>query len=114
MRIDAREENFEIVELFDREMLFTCMRVDPNTVPKGYYRYEVREDDDGNGEPCQLAKGIMVNHWGTLITDKPIDLDGDGYLDIDPEEDWNYTGESCTLSRFMKEHPVRKDKSQER
>jgi len=114
MRVDAREETFEIVELFERPMLFTCLRVEPNSVPKGYYRYEVRHDDDCMGDPCQIAKGIMVNHWGTLISNKPIDLDGDGYLDIDPEEDWNYTGEKKTLSEYMKEYPAKKDKTQER
>ena len=114
MRIDARDETFEIVELFDRPMLFTCLRVDPKTVPKGYYRYEVREDDYGDGTPCQIAGNILVNHWGTLITHEPIDLGKDGYLNIDSENDWNYTGETMNLSEFMKEHPVKKDKSRER
>ncbi len=114
MRVDAREETYEIVELFDRPMLFTNLRVDLDTVPKGYFRYEVREDDYGNGDPCQIARSIMVNHWGTLITNKPIDLDGDGYLDIDPEEDWNYTGETMTLDDYMKAYPVKKEKSKER
>ena len=49
-------------------MLFTCLRVDRDTVPQGMYMYEVRHDDDQQGEPVQIANWIMVNHWGTLIS----------------------------------------------
>lgn len=51
MSVDARKERFELVEVFDRPMLFTCLRVDRNTVPKGLYLYEVRNDDDQCGIP---------------------------------------------------------------
>jgi hypothetical protein len=37
--------------------------------------YEVRHDDDQQGDPVQIANWIMVNHWGTLITNKPIRLE---------------------------------------
>lgn len=73
-RVDARDEWYDLVEVKEQPMLFTCLRVDRTTVPKGYFLYEVREDDDGNGEPCQIAKGILVNHLGTLISNKPISL----------------------------------------
>ena len=113
-RVDAWDEWYDLVEVKEQPMLFTCLRVDRTTVPKGYFLYEVREDDDGNGEPCQIAKGILVNHLGTLISNKPISLPADGYLDIDPEDDWNYTGDSMRLSEYMKEYPAKKDRSQER
>ena len=66
MSVDARKERFELVEVFDRPMLFTCLRVDRNTVPKGLYLYEVRNDDDQCGIPVEIGRWIMVNHWGTL------------------------------------------------
>lgn len=113
-RKDAREQEYEIVELFDRDVLFTCVRIDQSTVPKGYYRYEVRHDDDCCGIPCQLSRNIIVNHWGTVITDKPFNIGGDGYIYIDGENDWNYTGETMTLSEYMKEHPAKKAKEHER
>lgn len=113
-RVDAWDEWYDLVEVKEQPMLFTCMRVDRTTVPKGYFLYEVRADDDGNGKPCQIAKGIFVNHLGTLISNKPISLPADGYLDIDPEDDWNYTGDSMRLDEYMKECPAKKDRSQER
>ncbi|MFR6694634.1 MAG: LPD28 domain-containing protein [Dysosmobacter sp.] len=51
MTVDARKERFELVEVLGHPMLFTCLRVDRNTVPKGLYLYEVRNDDDQCGTP---------------------------------------------------------------
>lgn len=100
MSVDARKERFELVEVFDRPMLFTCLRVDRNTVPKGLYLYEVRNDDDQCGIPVEIGRWIMVNHWGTLLSATPIKLEpnrynNNAYRHIDPENDWNYTGELC-------------------
>ena len=83
-------EKFEDVTVLGHPMLFTCLRVDRDTVPQGMYMYEVRHDDDQQGEPVQIANWIMVNHWGTLITNKPIRLEpsewsNNAYRDIDPE-----------------------------
>ena len=74
MLCDARKESFEEVTVFGKTMLFTNNRIDPNTVPKGYHLYEVRHDDDMQGIPCEIGKKIIVNHWGTLISNKPIKL----------------------------------------
>lgn len=66
MRVNAMTEKFEDVTVLGHPMLFTCLRVDRDTVPQGMYMYEVRHDDDQQGEPVQIANWIMVNHWGTL------------------------------------------------
>lgn len=73
--IDATKETFESVTVLDKPMLFTCARIDRDTVPKGMYLYEVRHDDDQRGDPVQIGKWIMVNHWGTLISNRPIRLE---------------------------------------
>lgn len=97
-RVDAKETCWEKVEVLGREGLFTCLRVDRNTVPEGWYMYEVRHDDECHGEPVEIALWVMVNHWGTLLVKEPFDLEksqfaNNAYLCIDPEEDWNYLGE---------------------
>ena len=97
-RVDAKETCWEKVEVLGREGLFTCLRVDRNTVPEGWYMYEVRHDDECQGEPVEIALWVMVNHWGTLLVKEPFDLEksqitNNAYLYIDPEEDWNYLGE---------------------
>lgn len=110
-RLDAMKETFEEVTVLDKPMLFTCLRIDP----KGLYLYEVRHDDEMRGDPVQIGKWIMVNHWGTLISNEPIKLDSyktenNALLDIDPEADWNYEGVSATLSEYMERHPPKKQK----
>lgn len=105
MRFDAMKEEYEVVTVRGHPMLFTCLRIDRSTIPKGLYMYEVRHDDDQQGEPVQIANWILVNHWGTLITDAPIPLEpsiNNAYLDIDPEEDWGYEGCSATIEEFFK------------
>ena len=52
-------EKFEDVTVLGHPMLFTCLRVDRDTVPQGMYMYEVRHDDDQQGEPVQIANWIM-------------------------------------------------------
>lgn len=109
-RENAMTETFEEVEVLNKRMLFTCLRIDPKTVPKGMYMYEVRHDDDGRGDPVEIAKSIFVNHWGTLITNRPIKLrstalNGNPYREIDPYKDWNYLGTESTLAEYMKKHP---------
>ncbi len=56
------------------------MRIDRSTIPKGRYQYEVADDDESQGEPSRVKKGIMVNFWGTLISDVPLLLGSDGVL----------------------------------
>jgi hypothetical protein len=115
IRYNAMQEDFERVTVLGLPMLFTNARIDRASVPKGYYLYEVRHDDDQQGDPVQLGRWIMVNHWGTLISNKPVKLEpsptiDNAYRDIDPETDWNYEGESTTLQEYMAEHPPEKPK----
>lgn len=114
-RLDAMKEIFEEVTVLDKPMLFTCCRIDRSTVPKGLYVYEVRHDDEMRGDPVQIANWIMVNHWGTLISSKPLKLNSyktanNAFLNIDPENDWNYEGVDSTLSEYMEKHPPKKQK----
>lgn len=118
-RLDAMKEVFEEVTVLGKPMLFTPCRIDRNTVPKGLYMYEVRHDDDFRGDPVQIAKWVMVNHWGTLISGSPIRLDSyktenNAFRDIDPEKDWEYGDMSATINEYMKRHPPKKDKNIER
>lgn len=68
MRYKADSELFEVVTVFGREALFSCNRIERDSVPKGLYQYEVRHDDCCQGIPCEVAKGVLVNFWGTLLT----------------------------------------------
>ena len=102
-RFDSMEEDFEEVTILGKPALFTCLRLDRNTVPRGYHAYDVRDDCQGNA--CQIAHGILVNHWGTLITRDKIKLPPDGYLNIEPEA-LNYSCGDCrSMKEFMEKYP---------
>lgn len=51
---------------------FTNFRVDRNTVPKDWYAYDIRTDDNGGGTFCTLESHVLVNHGGTFLTQKEI------------------------------------------
>ena len=117
-RQDAMKELFEEVTVLDKPMLFTCQWIDRATVPKGLYMYEVRHDDDMRGDPVEIANWIMVNHWGTLISNEPLKLTpsrsvSNAYLDIDPKKDWNYEGVEATVAEYMERHPPKKEKQRD-
>ena len=50
MAVDARTEEFQHIELFDKFALFTNARIDRTTVPEGWYCYDFRGTGDDPGE----------------------------------------------------------------
>lgn len=97
---DAGKEKFELVMLDEYMVLFTCARIDRNTVPKGLHCYDVRHDDDCQGTACEVKPHVMVNHWGTILSKAEIPLEDDG--SYYPKEDMNYLGESFTAEEYLR------------
>ena len=83
MQIAYDKEKFKKVEVRGIECDFSDMRIDRSTVPESLYQYEVADDDESQGDPARVKKGIMVNFWGTLISDVPLPLGSDGVLWLD-------------------------------
>ena len=109
---DISKELFEPMKLFGKLVLFTPSRIKTEDIPSGLYRYELRHDDECQGIICQISTRILVNHWGTILSNKPIKLDPDGYRDIDEDKDIEYlSSPAITVSQYQKRF---KDKSQER
>ena len=50
MAIDARTEEFQHIEVFDKFALFTNARIDRTTVPESWYCYDFRGTGDDPGE----------------------------------------------------------------
>lgn len=91
MRYNANDSDmdYEEVEVAGVRGLFTGYRVDPDTVPSDLVMYEVRHDDECQGIPCEIAKKIMVNFWGTLLLEKTLDeVESNGSAIINEETDW--------------------------
>ena len=69
MIFNAMTEHYEEITVCGKPALFTSIRIKRDTVPDGLYTYDVRHDDECRGIPCEIAPFVMVNHWGTIITD---------------------------------------------
>lgn len=114
--VDARKEHYEAVEILGIPGLFTTLRVDRTTIPKGVYAYDMQTSEQDWSQPCLLARHITVEHFGTVLTASPVPIPPNGYLDLSPGD---FEGQSCvermTLADFeakwlspVKQPPKRK------
>ena len=102
--VDARTEHFEEITIFDEPALFTSLRIDPSTIPVGVYKYEIRHDDECQGIACEVARRIIVNHWGSILTLRPLDLGDEGRIYMDGNEINYGIDSSVTLGEFIERH----------
>jgi len=102
--VDARNEIFEHIELFDSPSMFTNTRVDRSTVPDGLFCYDVRGSDDDPGALCVMENHVMVNHAGTVIGIVDYQLEKGGFKVIG--EGINFLGDEIILDEFCKLHGV--------
>lgn len=102
MRYPSDELYYEQVTVTGHTALYTNERIKRDTVPDGWYLYEVRHDDECQGIPCEIAKGILVNFWGSLLMhDKLPEVEKEGALYIS-EEEWNDNlADVCLLCEYL-------------
>lgn len=113
-RQNAITEIYEEITLFGKPALFTPLRIERASVPNRLHRYEIRHDDDCRGEAVELAHGILVNHWGTVLTRDILLSPTQSYRIIDEEKDLTYGTGSCrSVQDFMKMYPPQKKKQKE-
>ena len=104
-RLNAMKEKYTEIFVQGKPVLFTDMRIDRSTVPKELYLYEVRHADEDWCDPAQIAKGILVNFFGSILTLEPIPLPADGRLDIDSEKEWDFGGgEPYSIQEFIEKY----------
>ena len=90
-----------------RKAIFSPDRIDRTTVPAGLFQYEIRHADENWGEPCQIAKGILVNFYGTVVTSDPIQLGADGKLDFEPSQfKIEDLSKGSTITQYQASHPA--------
>ena len=103
--ISDEEREYEEVEAFGVPALFTDERVSAAEIPPGLFRYDLRGSDDDPGEPATVEKYALVNHAGTLIAAKPIEIPEEGYRLLTEDSGLNFTGGALTLPEFRRAHP---------
>lgn len=85
-RLKYNEEKFSKVKVCGIECEFSDMRIDRGSIPEGKYLYEVAGDDESGMEPVRIKPGILVNFFGTLVSDVPLPLGQDGVLWTDDSD----------------------------
>ncbi len=104
-------EKYQEVEIFDVPALFSNGRIAPSDVPEGMYVYDLRGSDDDPGQPIAVENHVTVNHAGSIITAKPLELGEDGRLMFTEDEGLNFVGGEISAYRFFNEQL--KDRSTE-
>ena len=102
---------YQEVEIFDVPGLFSNGRVSAADVPEGMFIYDLRGSDDDPGMPVAVENHVVVNHAGSVITAKPLDLGEDGRLMFTEDEGLNFVGGEISAYRFANEQ--RKDRNTE-
>lgn len=97
--------DFELVELFGKPILFTNNRVDRETVPEGWYCYDLRGSDYDPGTPISMEERVVVNHAGTILSPEKIPFaQGKNYRNIRGK--MNFICEDLTISEFCEIHDL--------
>ena len=105
-RKNAMSLSYKKIRLFNSPALFTEWRVIRDTVPTGMTLYELRHAAENWNKPCQLAKRIVVNYYGSILIPTPIQLAPDGGREI-VKGDWRYTRNTeISITDFLLQHPI--------
>ena len=105
MAVNARTEKFQHLEVFDKPALFTNGRIARDTVPKGWYCYDIRGSDDDPGELCYMEENVVVNHAGSVLMPEKLVMPKSGRLDVRDELGFLDEGD-MTLREFCETHQL--------
>ena len=104
MAVDARNEEYEHVELFGKPALFTDSRISRFTVPRGWFCYDLRGSDYDPGKPIMVENHVIVNHAGSILTPNDLKLERKKDKRIRVRDGLNFLGECLSLEQFCEEH----------
>ena len=96
-------EKYQEVESFDVPGLFSNGRISAADIPEGMYVYDLRGSDNDPGQPMAVESHVTVNHAGSVITAKPLDLGEDGRLMFTEDEGLNFVGGEISAYKFLNE-----------
>jgi hypothetical protein len=102
---DAMAETFTEAIVRGEPSIFTPVRINRETVPEGYFVYDLRHNDEDWGEVATIEKNVLVNHYGTVITPFEIKLPPEGYLIMEQGDFVLIDGGFNRMEQFMEEHP---------
>ena len=102
---------YQEIEIFDIPGLFSNGRIAAADIPEGLYRYDLRGSDYDPGDPVTVEERVVVNHAGSILTAKPLDIPEGGSLRLTEDEGLNFVGGEITAYQFKAEQ--KKDRNTE-
>ena len=99
----AKATKYQEIEIFDIPGLFSNGRIRSSDIPEGLYRYDLRGADYDPGEPITVENYVVVNHAGSILTAKQLDIPEGGFLWLTEEEGLNFVGGEITAHQFLAE-----------
>jgi len=102
---------YQEIEIFDVPGLFSNGRIDSAAIPEGLYRYDLRGSDYDPGDPVTVENYVVVNHAGSILTARPLDIPEGGSLALTEDEGLNFVGGEITAYQFKAEQ--KKDRNTE-
>ena len=102
---------YQEIEIFDIPGLFSNGRIDAVDILEGLYRYDLRGSDYDPGDPVTVEERVVVNHAGSILTAKPLDIPEGGALRLTEDEGLNFVGGEITAYQFKAEQ--KKDRNTE-
>lgn len=97
-------KKYEVIELMGNKALFTSQRIDKKDIPIGFFKYELRHEDEDGMTPCEVSYQIMVNHYGTILTNKHIKMQHNGWAVFDGNEAFKFLDEHLTVKEYKEKY----------
>ena len=88
------------MEIAGQEAIFSNGRFDRDKLPDFLHCYDIRDDSYGN--PARLEPSVVVNHFGSILTKRPIEFPPEGYIDLIADDDWTFGEEQLTVADFIR------------
>lgn len=79
---ELHEQLFDVLNVNDRSVLYTYQRLERDIIPNGLFVYDIRESDDDRTF-ATIEHHVLVNHGGTILSKEIIEMEEDGYVEID-------------------------------
>ena len=106
MAENAQKIKYDLIEAAGQKVLFTPLRIGRDTIPNGYYCYDIRDDGYGNFENATIENFVSVNHLGTIIAQAPFEFSEKVYIVLEDGVNFLSVPET-TLQEFMEKGPLR-------
>ncbi len=104
------QTKYQLMEIAGQEALFSNARFDRSRLPENLYCYDIRDDSYGNA--ARLESSVVVNHFGSILTKKPIEFPEEGYIDLIENDEWTFEGSELTVADFIRREEPREYTSQ--